>query len=334
LVFHAVLRIPERLAGILAVDPLAAVGDGQAEAFGAAKIARISETSRKRVRALDERGVAGKSTLEDAHEAFSIFWSRSAPRYTQGRRRAAAAQREVMMRVFADDGGSGGLSLLSGLLLTSVALVLLVLLVLMLIATLIVWRVYRRIRRWQAWHRGLAAIQSRAQRPGPGRDITRLRRDLREEVEAADVMLSRAKNGRLFTVDARALIDELKVNAAAVDADLASVQDYADVTQQRSALDGLGPQVARLIQTSYLARQTMLQTEVADRERRLRDLSGHVERQAAALKIYRQGTHGLDLGDPRGNLANSSDSQSRGPITDTSYPRGKSSASWGSARMG
>ena len=178
----------------------------------------------------------------------------------------------------------------------------------------------------------MAAFQSRTLRPGPGRDIARLRRDLRDEVEAADVMLSRAKDGRLFVADARALLDELKVNAAAVDADLASIQDYADVTQQRSALDALGPQVARLIQTSYLARQTMLHTEIADRERHLTDLSEHVERQAAALKIYRQGAHGLDLGDPHGNLDNSSDSQSRSPASSTSHPPGKSSPNWGSAR--
>jgi len=147
-------------------------------------------------------------------------------------------------------------------------------------------------------------------------------------------MLSRAKDGRLFIADARALVDELKINAAAVDADLASIQSYADTTQQRSALDGLGPQVARLIQTSYLARQTMLHTEIADRERHLTDLSEHVERQAAALKIYRQGAHGLDLGDPQAYLADSSDSQSRGQATDTSHLAGKSSPSSGSARMG
>ena len=130
------------------------------------------------------------------------------------------------MRVLADDGGiSGGPSFLSGALMISVALVLLVLLVLLLTATLLVWRVYRRVRRWRGWHRGVAAIQSRRLRPGPGRDIARLRRDFREEVEAADVMLSRAKDGRLFVADARALVDELKIHAAAVDADLASIQD-------------------------------------------------------------------------------------------------------------
>ncbi len=203
------------------------------------------------------------------------------------------------MREFAD---GGGLSSLGGPLMISLTLVLLMLLVLAVTATLMVWRVYRRVRRWRGWHRGAAAIHSGAVMPGPGRDVARLRRDLRKEVQAADVMLSRAKDGRLFIADARALIDELKISAAAVDADLASIQDYADVTQQRSALDALGPQVATLIRTSYLARQTMLQTSIADRERHLTDLSEHVERQAAGLKIYRQGTHGLDLGDPPDNL--------------------------------
>ena len=234
------------------------------------------------------------------------------------------------MRVFADD---GGLSSLGGPLMISLMLMLLMLLALLLTATLIVWRVSRRVRRWRGWHRGAATIQSRALVPGPGRDTARLRRDLREEVQAADVMLSRAKDGRLFIADARALIDELKINAAAVDADLASIQDYADRTQQRSALDALGPQVAKLIQTSYLARQTMLHTEIADRERHLTDLSEHVERQAAALKIYRQEAHGLDLGDPQGNLDTSRDSQSRGPARTTSYPPGRSSPNWWSARM-
>ena len=207
------------------------------------------------------------------------------------------------MRAFADD---GGLSSLGGPLLISLTLVLLVLLVLVLTGTLIVWRVYRRVRRWRGWHQGAAAIHSRPLMPGPGRDIARLRRDLRNEVKAADVMLSRAKGGRLFVADARAILDELKINAAAVDNDLASIQDYADTTHQRRALDALRPQVAKLIQTSYLARQTMLQTEIADRERHLTHLSEHVEREAAAVKIYRQGANGLDLGDPPGNLDTSS----------------------------
>ena len=212
------------------------------------------------------------------------------------------------MRTFADD---GGLASLSGPLMISLALLLLVLLALVLTATLIVWRAYRRVRRWRGWRRGTAAIHSQALMPGPGRDVARLRRDSRAEVEAADVMLSRAKDGRVFIADARALVDELKINAAAIDADLASIQAYADVTEQRSALDALRPQVAKLIQTSYLARQTMLQTEIADRERHLTDLSEHVERQAAALKIYRHGTPGLDLGDLHDSLATSRDSQAR-----------------------
>jgi hypothetical protein len=222
----------------------------------------------------------------------------------------------------------------AGLLMIGIVLVLLVLLVLLLTGTLIVWRMYRRVRRWRGWNAGVAAIQSRSLRPGPGRDIARLRRDLREEVEAADVMLSRAKDGRVFVADARALVDELRVNAAAVDADLASIQDYSDATQQRRALDGLAPQVARLIQTSYLARQTMLQTEIADRERHLMDLTEDVERQAAALETYRRAANVLDLGVPHAHLATSSESQSRVPATDPSHLRGKSSPGSGLGSVG
>lgn len=235
------------------------------------------------------------------------------------------------MRAFAD---GDALSSWGGALMITLTLLVLGWLVLLTTATLIVRRVYRRVRRWRGWHRGAAAVQPQVLLPGPGRDIARLRRDLREEVRAADVMLSRAKDGRLFVADARALLDELKLSAAAVDADLANIQDYADLAQQRSALGAITPQVAKLIQTSYLARQTMLNTAIADRERHLTDLSEHVERQAAALAIYRQGTRGLDLGDPHDHPATSSDAQSPGPAGDAGYPPGKSSPRRGSARIG
>lgn len=232
------------------------------------------------------------------------------------------------MEVFAGDGGLGsGLSVVGGLLLISGVVVLLVLLAVLLTGTLIVRRVYRRVRRWPGWHRGVAAIGSRSLRPGPGRDIARLRRDLREEVEAADLALSRSKHGRLFVGDAGTLVEELKVNAASVDADLAGIQGYADATQQRRALDALAPQVARLIQTSYLARQTMLQTEIADRERHLMDLTEDVERHAAALETYRRAANVLDLRHPHAPLATSSDPQTRGQATDTGHLQGRPSPS-------
>jgi pimeloyl-ACP methyl ester carboxylesterase len=74
LVFHAAAGIPERLAGVLAVDPLGAVGDGGAEAFGAEMLARVPEADRERARELDEKDTAGKSTPDDDFEAFSLFW--------------------------------------------------------------------------------------------------------------------------------------------------------------------------------------------------------------------------------------------------------------------
>jgi len=74
LVFHAALGIPGRLAGVLSVDPLGAVGDGGAEAFGAEMLARVPEASRERARVLDEKDTAGESTPEEDLEAFSLFW--------------------------------------------------------------------------------------------------------------------------------------------------------------------------------------------------------------------------------------------------------------------
>ncbi|WP_426561032.1 alpha/beta fold hydrolase [Angustibacter sp. McL0619] len=74
LVFHAATAIPERLAGVLSADPLGAVGDGGAEAFGAEMLARVREPDRERARLLDEKDTAGESTPEEDLEAFSLFW--------------------------------------------------------------------------------------------------------------------------------------------------------------------------------------------------------------------------------------------------------------------
>jgi len=74
LVFHAAAGIPERLAGVLSVDPLGAVGDGGLEAFGAEMLARVPEADRERARLLNEKDEAGESTPEEDLEAFSLYW--------------------------------------------------------------------------------------------------------------------------------------------------------------------------------------------------------------------------------------------------------------------
>ena len=74
LVFHAAASIPERLAGVLSVDPLGAVGDGGYEAFGAEMFARVPEADRERAQALDAKDMAGEATPEESLEAFSLLW--------------------------------------------------------------------------------------------------------------------------------------------------------------------------------------------------------------------------------------------------------------------
>jgi pimeloyl-ACP methyl ester carboxylesterase len=74
LAFHAASAIPDRLAGVLSVDPLGAVGDGGAEAFGDEMLGRVPEDARERARVLDEKDTAGTATPEEELESFALFW--------------------------------------------------------------------------------------------------------------------------------------------------------------------------------------------------------------------------------------------------------------------
>ncbi len=74
LVLHAAAEIPERLDGVLSVDPLGAVGDGGAEEFQAEMLARVPAADRERASVLDAKDTAGESTPEDDLEAFTLVW--------------------------------------------------------------------------------------------------------------------------------------------------------------------------------------------------------------------------------------------------------------------
>lgn len=75
---HLVLRIatahPERMRGVLAVDPIGVVGDGGVGAFEAEMGARTPKEGRARARALDERAMAGHGTPDDGLEGLAIVW--------------------------------------------------------------------------------------------------------------------------------------------------------------------------------------------------------------------------------------------------------------------
>ncbi len=74
LALHAAATVPERIAGVLSVDPLGGVGDGGAAAFGVELVARLPEPQRRRIAELDEKEAAGLLTLEDGLEALGILW--------------------------------------------------------------------------------------------------------------------------------------------------------------------------------------------------------------------------------------------------------------------
>lgn len=74
LAFHAAAAIPDRLLGVLAVDPLGAVGDGGMAAFEAEMWARMPEADQARARALEARLTEDDPSEADAVEQLRLGW--------------------------------------------------------------------------------------------------------------------------------------------------------------------------------------------------------------------------------------------------------------------
>ncbi len=74
LAMHVAAAHPERLLGLVVVDPLGAVGDGGESDMGRIMEQRIPPEAAARANALDERAMRGEGTAADAMEALSIVW--------------------------------------------------------------------------------------------------------------------------------------------------------------------------------------------------------------------------------------------------------------------
>jgi pimeloyl-ACP methyl ester carboxylesterase len=74
LAFHVAVALPDRLLGVLAIDPLGAVGDGGMAAFEAAMFARTPDTDRQRAKELDEQSMKGESTEAEGLEGLRLVW--------------------------------------------------------------------------------------------------------------------------------------------------------------------------------------------------------------------------------------------------------------------
>jgi pimeloyl-ACP methyl ester carboxylesterase len=65
---------PDRVRGLLLLDPLGIVGDGGYERFGAQMVARTPEDVRAKAEELDQRAMSGEGTEDDALESLRLFW--------------------------------------------------------------------------------------------------------------------------------------------------------------------------------------------------------------------------------------------------------------------
>jgi pimeloyl-ACP methyl ester carboxylesterase len=74
LALHVAEAMPERLLGVLAVDPLGPVGDGRWPEFDEEILRRTPEAMRERAREIDELSMAGKGDDELALEGMRLVW--------------------------------------------------------------------------------------------------------------------------------------------------------------------------------------------------------------------------------------------------------------------
>jgi pimeloyl-ACP methyl ester carboxylesterase len=74
LAFHAAAALPDRLLGVLSVEPLGAVGDGAMAAFDAEMFARTPEADRQRAKDLDNQLMRGEGSEDDSLEMMRLVW--------------------------------------------------------------------------------------------------------------------------------------------------------------------------------------------------------------------------------------------------------------------
>lgn len=75
---HLALRFtaahPDRLLGMLAIEPIGVVGDGGSSSFETELVARVPSGMRQRLDTLSAREQAGEATAEESLEAMAITW--------------------------------------------------------------------------------------------------------------------------------------------------------------------------------------------------------------------------------------------------------------------
>ena len=74
LALHVAEAMPERLLGVLSVDPLGSVGDGRWPEFDEEIFRRTPESTRERAREIDELSMAGQADDELALEGMRLVW--------------------------------------------------------------------------------------------------------------------------------------------------------------------------------------------------------------------------------------------------------------------
>jgi len=114
LALHVAEALPERLLGVLSVDPLGSVGDGRWPEFDEEIFRRTPEELRARARELDELGMKGEGSDELALEQMGLVWpayfadpasAPPMPKLRMASRRSAAMGQSILAELPALEAG-------------------------------------------------------------------------------------------------------------------------------------------------------------------------------------------------------------------------------------
>jgi hypothetical protein len=156
-------------------------------------------------------------------------------------------------------------------------------------------RAYRRLSEFGSGMTERTATWARTVGDPSAAQVSRLRRRLYGEVRAVEAALAQGGDGRVFVADGQMMLARLQQSAADLDTELRAVADYLEPERRAAAVAVLRPQVEQLIDATYSARQTILETAAQDRTQRLDSLSADIQREADALARYRNSTRDLSI---------------------------------------
>lgn len=192
------------------------------------------------------------------------------------------------MRMLADEGGYGGVDLISlltpGTVLALLAAALVLLLVLGVAGALVV----RKARRSPALREGALALRTQALPPGPARELAVLRQRLRQAVGGADGAIRLASSRGRDVGELPRLSLRLENLARELELDLELLAGEPDRARLQRLLPAASQRVDGVVAAAAELREASLSTGSAVHDSALQELSASLEAESERVRLWSQ----------------------------------------------